>query len=125
MVRCLKELTLLCLASVIFACTLPAKSETLIGSWSTDEQRGQLGVSRSLLCFHRDGQLDSILESQAGRIATTGSYSVLKENTLRINIPESPESPQTVVARIDGDRLILTTTDGESMIYRRINRSCE
>ena len=75
------------------------RERTLPGLWQSDPYMSQLGQSRDSICFRSDGTIESVIQTQAGPIVATGTYS-LAENVLTVNINDAPAGPQHARVRL-------------------------
>ncbi|HEV2721300.1 MAG TPA: hypothetical protein VG323_14860 [Thermoanaerobaculia bacterium] len=98
------------------------KPDQIVGSWRGDEYQGQLGKSINAVCFRQNGTIESVVETQAGRIVAKGTYT-LSGDTLTLRIVGAVDNPKSIKARlVDG---ILTLADGEEETkYRRVAPTC-
>lgn len=109
----------------VLACLRPqlATQERLVGSWKGEPYSSQFGTSVNRICFRSDGTMESVVETQAGPVTATGTYSV-SGDTLSLRIVDAVENPQTAKVSVTGDTLTLVYGQDE-VKYRRIAAKCE
>lgn len=98
------------------------KQEQIVGSWKGDEYQGQLGKSVNAVCFRRDGTVESVVETQAGRIVSKGTYT-LSGDTLTLRIVGAVDNPKSIKVTLVAGMLTLADGEEESK-YRRVAPTC-
>ena len=120
-IRYLRNVLLLFLA-LSCAGDRAASRERLLGMWRSDTYMSQLGKSVDTICFRDDGTVESLVETQAGRISTSGTYS-LSRHSLTLNIKDSPYGPAIADVRVAGDVLTLVYA-ADRRTYRKVSPTC-
>jgi hypothetical protein len=109
---------------LLVGCSLhrPVTSAQLIGSWKGEPYESQLGKSVNSICFHADGTVESVIDTQAGPILAKGTYKV-SGDTLILRIAGADENTRSAKVRLVSGTLTLTY-DHEEVSYRKIANAC-
>jgi hypothetical protein len=112
---------------LLLACSAPQGQNELpeaqlVGSWKSDTFMTQLGSASETLCLRPDHTVSIVTTTQAGDVATTGTYSY-DGHVLTLRSAYGPAS-RAIVAKINLRELVLTPDSGDQRHYRRIKNTC-
>jgi hypothetical protein len=96
--------------------------DQLVGNWKGAAYQSQFGASVNTLCFRSDGTVESVIETQAGPVIATGTYS-LSGDKLTLKIADAVENAKVATVRLSAGELTIVD-GGHQTVYDRISASC-
>lgn len=99
-------------------------SERIVGEWTSDPFRSQVGMTTEQFCFGADGKLFSRTEINGipGFSTNTGTYRLVGDQ-VTMSWPSTDSSADLEVT-FSTDRLVLTSHPGGPRSFRRTSDGC-